>query len=268
MEKLQLKGIYIYPIKSIKGVSLQETYAGERGLEYDRRWMLIDENKVFITQRNFHELALIDLNLEKDHMVLSHRSLNTSNMKIPLKIHDGQIILSTIWDDRVNLIWPKLTADEWFSNLLKTRVRLVYMPDDSPRRIDPKYVSKSMNTSLSDGYPYLLVNQTSLADVSDKAGFKLKIERFRPNLVVKTQNPFEEDSWKKLAIGEINFQVVKPCARCVLTTIDPETGIPGNEPLKTLSSYRKVDNKILFGQNMIAENKGIIRVGDEIKLEQ
>ena len=268
MEKLQLKGIYIYPIKSIMGISLLEAQAGERGLEYDRRWMLVDEKNTFITQRKFHHLALIDLKLKEEQIILSHRMTSNSEIEIPLKIHEGQGVLSTIWDDQVNLLWPKLPADEWFSDLLETTVRLVYLPDASPRQIDPKYVPKSMNTSLSDGYPYLLTNQTSLGDVSQKAGITMEMERFRPNLVVETQKPFEEDGWKTLEIGSANFRIVKPCARCVLTTIDPKTGIAGKEPLKTLSSYRKVDNKILFGQNVIVERKGLIRVGDEIKLKQ
>jgi uncharacterized protein YcbX len=268
MEKLQLKGIYIYPIKSIMGISLLEAHAGERGLEYDRRWMLIDEKDTFITQRKFHNLALIDLKLRKDHFILSKRMTSNLEIEIPLKIQEGQVVPSTIWDDHVNLLWPNLPADEWFSDLLKTSVRLVYLPDASPRHIDPKYVPKSMNTSLSDGYPYLLANRSSLEDISQKAGIKMEMERFRPNLVVETQKPFEEDGWKTLEIGSANFRIVKPCARCMLTTIDPKTGISGSEPLKTLNTYRKVDNKILFGQNMIVERKGLIRVGDEINLKQ
>lgn len=266
MEKLALKGIHIYPIKSIAGVSLQKSIAGERGLDYDRRWMLIDVNNQFITQRQHHEMALIDLRIDEDHMIVSHRMKNLGSVQIPLEVHEGEQIQSTVWSDHVKVISPRTMADGWFSEALHTKCRLVYMPNDSDRQIDPKYVSKSMNTSLSDGYPYLLANKTSLLDIGQKAGIDLEMQRFRPNFIVETKTPFEEDSWRRIEIGDSVFKLVKPCARCVMITIDPMTGKAGKEPLKTMSTYRKKDNKILFGQNMIAEKEGLIQVGDSVKL--
>lgn len=264
MEKIHLSGIYIYPIKSIAGVSLKESIVGERGLKHDRRWMLIDEHKQFITQRQHHEMALIDLKLAGNQMILSHRIKKLGRVKIPLEITGGNRITSTIWNDEVNVIWPKLMADEWFSEALQTKCRLVYMPNESTRQIDPNYVSKPMNTSLSDGYPFLLTNTKSLADVCEKTGGDLDMKRFRPNLVINTESAFEEDYWNKLSIGEAIFKIVKPCARCVMTTINPETGIADKEPLKTLATYRKQNGSILFGQNMIMDSEGIIGIGDEI----
>lgn len=266
MGEIYLSGLYIYPIKSIAGISLKKSFAGERGLEYDRRWMLIDENKKFITQRKYHEMALINLKLEGDHMILSHSSKDIGEIEIPLKINEGDRIQSAIWSDDVEVIWPNLTADRWFSEVLNTKCRLVYLPDDSKRQIDPDYVAKPMNTSLSDGYPYLLANTKSLDDIREKTGLDLEMKRFRPNLVVNANDAFDEDNWKNLRIGDLVFEVVKPCARCVMTTIDPETGMTGKEPLKTLATYRKKNGKVLFGQNTIIKSEGVIRVGDEIRI--
>jgi len=262
--KIYLSGLYIYPIKSIAGISLKESFAGERGLEYDRRWMLIDENKQFITQRKYHEMALINLKLEGDHMILSHPSKEIGEVKIPTKINEGSRIQSDIWNDNVEVIWPKLVADSWFSEVLNIKCRLVYLPDDSKRQIDPNYIPTPMNTSLSDGYPYLLTNIKSLDDIREKTGIGLEMKRFRPNLVVTTESAFDEDNWKQLKIGDLVFEMVKPCARCVMTTIDPDTGMTGKEPLKTLATYRKQNGKVLFGQNVIVKSEGVIRVGDEI----
>lgn len=264
MGKIKLSGIYVYPIKSIAGVSINESIVGERGLKHDRRWMLIDEQNQFITQRKYHEMALIDLKLKDEYMILNHRIKRIGQTEIPLEISEGEQILSTIWSDHVKVIWPKLIADEWISGALQTSCRLVYMPDNSKRQIDPAYVSTEMNTSLSDGYPFLLANNKSLEDVCEKTGVKLEMKRFRPNLVIHTKAAFEEDRWAKLSIGKVNFEIVKPCARCVMTTIDPETGKAGEEPMKTLATYRKQNGRIIFGQNMIAGSEGSIHIGDEI----
>jgi uncharacterized protein len=268
MEKLHLKGIYIYPIKSLSGISLSNSFAGERGLEHDRRWMLIDSENTFITQRTYPVLSLTDLRIENGFIVINHKNDHLGEEKIPLKTHEGQSVTAKVWDDSVQLLWPKLPADEWFSELLQTAVRLVYMPEDSSRQVDREYVNKRINTNLSDGYPYLLINQRSVEDVSEKSGIVIETSRFRPNLTIETVQPFEEDNIKKILIGNLPFRNVKACARCLITTIDPNTGIAGKEPLKTLSTYRKNGNKILFGLNMIAERYGSIHVGDEIKLIQ
>ena len=266
MEPLDLKGIYIYPIKSLAGIAVQEAIVEERGLQYDRRWMLIDDSNQMITQRQFPKMALIRMEIENDHMFLRASAKARETIKIPLQIHEGQSLDATVWRDQVRLVWPRHMADAWFSDVLQTTCRLVYMPDDSKRQVDPKYVPKSMNTSLSDGYPFLLANTTSLNDVSQKSGIEIEMDRFRPNLVVKTQKAFEEDQWKIARIGDITFRLVKPCARCMMVTIDQNTGLVGKEPLQSMNGFRKFESKILFGQNAIAENFGTISVGDQLKI--
>lgn len=263
---IELKEIVIYPIKSIAGVSVKEAYAGERGFENDRRWMLIDDHNKFVTQRQHHQLALVQLKISGETIELSHADASMGSTRIPLRISGKPGLPADIWDDKVQVIWPGLEADRWFSDYLGQNCRLVYLPDESVRRVDPDYVSENVNTSLSDGSPYLLANRASLRDIELRSGVSLSMTRFRPNLVVDSGIAFEEDKWKELRGGEVAFRAVKPCARCVLTTIDPQTGIAGQEPLKTLSTYRRTGNKILFGQNMIAECYGYIRVGESLEV--
>ncbi|MDZ7604880.1 MAG: MOSC domain-containing protein [Cyclobacteriaceae bacterium] len=263
---ITLKEIVIYPIKSIAGISVQKAYAGERGFENDRRWMLIDEHNKFITQRQHHTLSIVKLSVMDETIALNHPDSSWGSATVPLKIHGKSMIEVDIWDDQVKVLWPQLDADTWFSDYLKQPCRLVYMTDESIRRVDPDYVAENINTSLSDGYPYLLANTASLNDLIEKSGLDLAMKRFRPNLVVDSGKPYEEDMWKKIKGNEVVFQPVKPCGRCVITTIDPETGVAGKEPLQTLSTYRKSGNKILFGQNMIALAHGWVHVGETLEV--
>ena len=182
---IALKEIVIYPIKFIAGISVQKAYAGERGFENDRRWMLIDKQNKFITQRQHHQLALVQLKISGETIELSHAVASLGSTRIPLKISGKPGLFADIWDDQVNVIWPGLEADIWFSDYLGQACRLVYLPDESFRRVDPDYVSENVNTSLSDGYPYLLANRASLRDIEIRAGVSLSMTRFRPNLVVE-----------------------------------------------------------------------------------
>ena len=266
MKKIYICSLYIYPVKSVSGIAVDEAVAEEKGFRHDRRWMLIDDQNRFITQRKFHDLALVDASIEEGSIRLSYRKWPESHAEAPLETTHGKLIKSHIWHDEVEVLWPGLSADEWFSKILKIPCKLVFMPHDAKRQIDTDWVSEPMNTSLSDGYPYLITNEASLNDLNQKSGTELTMRRFRPNIVVSGAAPFAEDKWKRIRIGEAVFRIIKPCARCVVTTIDPETGQKGREPLKTLSTYRKEGHKILFGQNTILEKGGMVRAGDKIEL--
>ena len=266
MEDIHIDKLFIYPIKSVSGIEVTEAQAEEKGFRHDRRWMLIDDDNRFITQRKFHELALIDTSIEDGMIKLRHRKSPGFHAEVPLEVRHGKRVISVIWKDEVEVLWPGLPADEWFSEMLKTSCRLVFMPREARRQVDEKYVPQTMNTSLSDGYPYLLTNEASLADINNRAHARLTMRRFRPNIVVSGTEAFAEDHWKRFRAGDAVFRIVKPCARCVVTTIDPDTGAKGKEPLKTLSEYRKDGHKILFGQNMILEKPGIVQVGAPVEL--
>jgi uncharacterized protein YcbX len=257
--------ITIYPIKSLGGISLQEALVEERGLQYDRRWVLADESNFFITQRQNEQMALIDVSMAENGLRVNHRLKTKAPLMIPFvpqTIEEQEI---TIWDDVVLGIRVSDEADSWFSAVLSKKCSLFYQPDDSIRLTDPKYsITKEEHTSFSDGYPILVIGQASLDELNAKLEEPVSMKRFRPNLVFTGGEAHIEDSWKYFTVGKAKMVGVKPCARCVLTTINPETAEKGKEPLRTLTQYRNMNNKILFGQNLLVVETGKISVGDEI----
>lgn len=235
-----------------------------RGIKYDRRWMLVDESGNFITQRSFPVLAMIKVSIEGEFLQVAFKE---RKHQIPLHtIAAGEPVEVKVWDDFVPG-FPTAEADhQWFSDILNSNVRLVAMLDQSIRPVDPRYaVDKTEEVSFADGYPFLVIGENALHTLNSRIeGEPLKMDRFRPNLVFSGGEPHEEDSWEEFKIGNCDFYGVKPCARCQMTTIDQQTGVVGKEPLKTLSAYRKIGNKILFGQNCLLKSGDMIRIDDEI----
>jgi uncharacterized protein len=257
--------ITIYPIKSLGGISLQSAIVEDRGLQHDRRWVLADENNVFITQRQNEQMALINVAITEDGLRVYHRLKRIAPLQIPFVPQTTTNEQITIWDDVVRGIRVSDEADAWFSAVLGMRCSLFFQPDDSIRLTDPKYsITKEEHTSFADGYPILVIGQASLDELNAKLEEPVSMKRFRPNLVFTGGEAHVEDSWKYFSIGEVKLVGVKPCARCVLTTINPETAEKGKEPLRTLTQYRNVNNKILFGQNLLVVETGKISVGDEV----
>ncbi|WP_259014000.1 MOSC domain-containing protein [Emticicia fluvialis] len=260
-----LTEINIYPIKSLGGISLQEAQVEDRGLQYDRRWVLADGDNVFRTQRENEQMALIDVAIEADGLRVSHRKLAIAPLKVPFTPQTDDTRMITIWDDTVKAVRVSNEADVWFTEVLGNETYLYYQPDDSIRPTDPKYsITHEEHTSFADAYPLLLVGQASLDLLNGKLDEPIGMKRFRPNLVFSGGEPHEEDNLRFFSLGNARLAGVKPCARCVLTTINPETAEKGKEPLKTLNQYRRNGNKILFGQNILVIEKGKIRIGDEI----
>jgi hypothetical protein len=259
-----LSQIWVYPVKSLGGIRLTEAKTEERGLQYDRRWMIVDENDVFITQRAFTQMALIDVELLSDGLKISYRPKPENAVIVPYKPVSAEPVTVTVWDDVVEAVTVCEEANSWLSNTLNQNLRLVMMPDSSVRKADPRYAKHEENVSFADGFPYLVISQASLDDLNSRLAEPISMIRFRPNFVVTGTEAFAEDQWKNVTIGNLNFEIVKPCARCVLTTINPETAEKGAEPLKTLASYRKVNNKVLFGQNMVVKDIGTIKEGDQL----
>ena len=262
---LQLSEIWIYPIKSMGGIRLQSSKVAEKGLTFDRRWMLIDENNKFITQRVHPILALFKLEKQEDAFRIA---FNGDSILLPLtKIPIGQPIKATIWDDEVITQEVSPFISNWISEKIGMSSKLVAFPENNSRPVDPSYAIHQEQVSLADGYPLLIIGQNSLNDLNHKLVSPVPMNQFRPNLVFTGGLPYQEDSWKYFSIGKNKFVGVKPCSRCVLTTVDQETGKQGKEPLATLATYRKKDNKIYFGQNVLAINYHEIHEGDEIILE-
>lgn len=265
-DPLIIQDLYIYPIKSLAGIRLASAKVEERGFELDRRWMLIDDRGKFISQRTFPLMAMLRVAIGAHSLSVSHSSKPDDCIQIPFDL-EGEVVSSvTVWDDEMPARLVDSQIDVWFSNILSMKVRLVKMPVSTERKVDPKYAVNGESVSFADGMPYLLIGQESLEDLNRKLDVPVPMNRFRPNIVFSGGQPFVEDSWRRIQIGVLDFQVIKPCARCVMTTVDQDTGVKATEPLKTLATFRKAGSKVLFGQNMVALTSGLIKVGDEIKL--
>lgn len=262
--QLIVQDIFIYPIKSLGGIRLSEAQVEEKGFQYDRRWMLVDHVGLFVSQRTFPQLALLAVQLREDGLEVVSKNNPSFSIQIPFESATGPELMVTVWDDQVlaKIVHPDLNA--WFSDFLGFKVDLVVMPESSHRKVDPRYAVQSESVSFADGMPYLIIGQESLKNLNARLEEPVPMDRFRPNIVFAGGQPFLEDSLRKIKIGEVNFQIVKPCASCVMTTVDQQSGIQGKEPLKTLAGYRTINNKVMFGQNVVALQSGRIKIGDEI----
>lgn len=262
---ISVSALYIYPIKSCRGIEVRSFRLDDLGPQFDRRYMIVDENGVAITQRAESRLALVVPSLQPTTLVV--RADGMQSLKLPLTQYgEGRVVEVAHFDHRSPAFDAGSDASEWFSEFLGRACRLVYMPNAQVRRVSEKYAPEPAYTSFTDGFPELLVSSASIADLSARARTTLVQERFRPTIVVSGAEAYAEDSWRKIRIGEVLFDVVKPSSRCVVTTIDPTTGARGKEPLATLNEYRKQDGKVMFGQNCVHRALGNVRVGDAIEV--
>lgn len=259
---MQLQDIYCYPIKSLGGFRLEEANLQERGLQFDRRWMLVDKEGNFLSQRKQPKMALLQTELSKEGVAVYTKAQPDKSILIPFEPSTFELISVRVWDDEIlgQLVDNKI--NQWFSDILDFSCKLVYMPTSTERKVPPKYAAKNESVSFADGMPYLLIGQASLDDLNSRLDLPVPMDRFRPNLVYSGGNAFEEDGWDKLKIGDALFKITKPCARCIMTTIDQSTGKKYKEPLKTLSAYRNFGGKVMFGQNMSLLEGEKIKVGD------
>lgn len=259
-----LSEINIYPIKSLAGISLQSSDVEERGLKYDRRWVLVDDTNTFFTQRDFPEMALIKVAIENEGLKLQHKTKNIEALFVPFNFEHMKKGDVVIWDDTVTGEFYNNQIDGWFSEILGINCHLVKMPESTKRVVDKAY-AKNKIVSFADGYPFLIIGQASLDDLNSRLEDPLPMNRFRTNFVFTGGKLFEEDNWNKFKIGVVKFQAVKPCARCVITTTDQETAKRAHEPLLTLSKYRNFKGKVMFGMNLVCNSTGMVKVGDQIK---
>ncbi len=278
MTDITVSQLWIYPIKSMKGISLESVQLEKRGFKYDRRWMLVDQDNRFISQRQYPQMALIEPSFESDVMDfgLSVRAPNMPVLIIPYP--DEQIELYdeievTCWDDKVNVNHINTAIDNWFSEFLDIDCQLVYMPEKTMRPVDPDFARSAENdiASFSDGFPNLIISEASLEDLNHRANINLSMSRFRPNIVLSGCEAYEEDLFGHFKINQIDFYAVKPCSRCIITTIDPQTGQKeSREPLKTLAQYRKMKNKVFFGQNLLHKlsitSDNQLNIGDKLDI--
>jgi uncharacterized protein YcbX len=233
--------------------------------------MLVDENGIFMTQRIHPRMALFKLSIEGEFFRIVVTPPGTGAEPVSVKIDpaappSGEVVKARIWDDEVTVIETDKSLSEWFSNALQLPCRLVCFPEPNPRRVDFRFRVDDENVSLADAYPYMIIGESSLSDLNKRLKEPVPMNRFRPNFVFAGGEPYEEDTWRNFRIGDNRFIGIRPCARCVVTTVNQDTAHKGVEPLYTLSNYRKKDNKVLFGQNVIAVDYGSVNEGDPIVL--
>jgi uncharacterized protein YcbX len=262
---ITVSALIYYPIKACRGIEVDSACVSRMGLEHDRCLMVITPEGEFLTQREFPRLALVTPKLSSSMLQLSAPNYESIQFGIQTS---GTSWPVNIWKSKgVHAIDQGEEAASWFSDWLGTEVRLVHIADGCKRLVNESYaVNDDDHTGFADGYPILLASEEGLQDLNSHLESPVPMNRFRPNIVVKGCEPFEEDTWNRIGIGNVELAVVKPCARCVVTTIDKETLEKNKEPLKTLGKYRKHKLGAIFGQNVIPLNGGSIRLGMTVEV--
>ncbi len=252
---VKLSAITVYPVKALRGVPLEEGEVHSRGFRHDRRWMLVDASGRFVSQREEPSLCRVEVGIEGGGYTLR---VDGRVAWIP-EVHEGDRVHVTLWEASIEGC-VHVEGSRFFSRWLDRELRLVCFPDDTTRRTN----LGDGEVAFADGYPYLLVGAASLDDLNARLQRPVSMERFRPNLVVEGGAAYEEDEWTRLRIGELTFRGVKRCERCVVTTVDPATARKGQEPLRTLATYRRQDGKVWFGMNLCPDAEGALQVGDAV----
>lgn len=261
---MQVTGLYVYPLKSARALGLQEARLDEFGIEGDRRWCLLGDDGRVITQRDCPALATLDVSPTADGIEL--RAVGRRPMTVPRPARKQPVLSIQVWEDRTEGLAAGTEADSWLESLLERPCRLLYMPATTRRPVSLRYGRSGDRVSFADGYPVLLTSEASLAELNRRLETAVPMDRFRPNLVIDGLEPFAEDGWARIRIGNTEFRVVKSCARCVVTTTDQQTGARGREPLLTLATFRRASGKVLFGENLIHDGCGPIRLGDRLEV--
>ncbi|GAA2814097.1 MOSC domain-containing protein [Streptomyces showdoensis] len=270
-----LHSVHVHPVKALRGFSPAQAEVEPWGLAGDRRWTVVDAAGDVVTQRQHARLALSAAALLPDGGVtLSAPGAEPLTVEVPDPRSTAATITVEIFGDRVEAVPADPAADAWFSAYLDSEVRLVHMDDPARRRpVDPDFALPGETVSFADGYPLLAATTSSLdalnsliaqGDHADEG--PLPMNRFRPNVVIDGTAPWAEDGWRRLAIGEVTFRVAKSCGRCVVTTTDQGTAERGKEPLRTLARHRRDGNRLIFGQNLVPEHRGVIKVGDPVEI--
>jgi uncharacterized protein YcbX len=257
-----LSSLTFYPIKSCRGISVASAELDDRGIRHDRRWMLVDATGRFLTQREWPRLALVKVSLLPDALALDAPRM--SPLRVPLHSDSRTPQQVLVWNDVVTAYDSGNEAAAWFSEFLGAPTRLVFMPDNATRVAQRNGLTSRIG--FVDAYPMLLMSESSVADLNSRLSEPVPMNRFRPNLVITGALPYAEDGWDETIIDGINFRCVKPCARCVTTTVKQETGEKGTEPLRTLAAYRSVGGNVLFGMNVMHAGIGSIHVGSTVSI--
>ncbi len=265
---MQLSEIYIYPIKSLGGIQLTTTQLDIRGLKNDRRFMLIDDKGVFMTQRTIRQMALLRTGIKGNRLIVWHKDQPENILALPTQpTYFTKEVTVDVWGiSSVAQVMPA-AINQWFQHQLKTDCQLVYMPDTAERRMKEKYNTARDLVSFADGAPILIAGQAGLDDLNNRLENPVSMNRFRPNLVFTGGTPFGEDEWTSVKIGGQSFKITHRCVRCNVPNINQETAAIVKEPNRTLATFRRFNKKIYFGVNTVwegADGIGELSVGDNL----
>ena len=265
---MHLASIHIYPLKAARAVDLEESFVEPWGLAGDRRWLLVDEEGRFISQREEPSLARVVVSCGPGRIDVS--SEGRTGLVIAEPPAGAALVKVRVWSDALLATAAGPEADAWFSAFLGHPAGLVYLDDPTRRPVDPEYGRDGDVVTFADGFPLLLNSSGSLGELGEWLAAHrqapVPMTRFRPSVVVAGASPWAEDGWRRIRIGAVPFRVVKPCGRCVVTTTDQMTGERGRQPLKMLGQRRRFGNALVFGQNLIPDSGGVIRVGDPVQI--
>ena len=265
-----LSTIHVFPLKSGAPLTLAEARVETRGLEHDRRWMVVDREKKFVTGREEPRLTLIRAQSTNGALTLNAPGMPELHVSAPAP--DARRVDTAVWGAAVAPRSASIEADAWVSLFLGRDCHLVHMDADCRRAVKAKYDGRygedGDEVSFADAFPILLISQAALDLLNSKLAHPVPMLRFRPNLVISGTAPHAEDGWKRVRIGAVEFDLVKACVRCVFTTVDFEHGErdPSGEPLRTLIGYRRGDDGVTFGQNLIPRGRGVLRLGDQVTI--
>ncbi|MEU9480326.1 MOSC N-terminal beta barrel domain-containing protein [Streptomyces sp. NPDC048191] len=272
MGNVAVQSIHVHPVKAFQGFSPREAVVEPWGLAGDRRWTLVDDGGKVVTQRQEPRLALAAAELLAGGGVrLSAPGQTPLTVSVP---EPAGTVPVDVFGTKVEAVPAAEAAHAWCSAWLRADVRLVHMDDPAARRpVDPEYALPGETVSFADGYPLLIATTASLdalnsliAEGAHAHEGPLPMNRFRPNVVVAGTEPWAEEHWSRISVGEVLFRVAKPSGRCVVTTVDQDTAVRGREPLRTLARHRKVGSGLIFGQNLVPLSPGTIRIGDPVRV--
>jgi hypothetical protein len=268
--KLTLSALHIYPVKGLKGIDLEEARCTDRGLQHDRRWMVVDEEGEFLSQRSHPKMATVWTDLGEGALTLSAPDI--ASVDVPLEARPAASMSVRVWNSVCDALPVSPLADAWLSEYLGQKCRIVYMPDSTRRLSNTDLTKGEKLVGFADGFAYLVASEASLADLNTRLEARsqkaVPMNRFRPNLVVKGNGAWAEDGWSEIRIGEVVLQATRRCGRCQVTTTDQSTGeVTGPEPLATLTTFH-ADPKLgpCFGVNFVTAKPGIVRVGDPVEV--
>ena len=262
----RLSAMYVYPVKSMQGISVQSWRVDERGMELDRRWMVVDKNNKFLSQRQIPRLSLISVSVSGENLIL--HAPKSGSLEIPQRLESPLRVAVKVWDDELQASPAGSPVSQWLSDELGIPSNLVYMPNDTKRYVSKTHAVNRDFYGFADAFPFLIVSEGSLEELNRRLEKPLPMNRFRPSLVLSGCAPFAEDGWKEIRIGNVEFRVAKACSRCSTTTVNQATAEMGKEPLKTLSTFRERDGKVYFGQNAIHRSPGILSIGAAVSILQ